>query len=216
MKVLIIEDDIQLSGMIKFFLEKKNMEVVTVEDGEESLSFINLGFDLFIINISIPTINGLDVLKFIRETDIETPIIMITELLEISNLSLAYKYGCSDYIKKPFHFIELEVRMNKLIKKDLEAIIFSDTLVYKKNKKIFLLDGKKIKFRKKEIRLVEILLENINKVVLTEILVDYVWEHEEINCCTLRQLIHGIRSKLPIDIIKTHINIGYEIKSTKS
>lgn len=214
MKVLVVEDDEILKTEIKEFLIKKNLEVTSIVDGEEAITQIdNNNFDLYIIDIYIPKINGLEILKFIRKVDIFTPVIMITASLEISNLELAYEYGCNEYIKKPFHFKELEIRMDNILKKDLDSIIFDDTFLYIKEKNQFLLNGEVLEFRKKEKRFLELLLNNLNKTIGHDTIIDYVWEHEIKESYSLRQLVNGIRKKIPKNIIKTDVGVGYSIEN---
>lgn len=212
MRVLVIEDDELLNEEIKNFLKIKCFDVVCVTDGEKAICQIDKKkFDLYIIDIYIPNINGLDVLKFIRKVDISTPVIIMSGSLEIETLTQAYKYGCNEYIKKPFHLKELEIRMNKLINSDLDDIVFNDSFIYSKEKNSFLLDSQVLDLRKKEKRLLEILISNVNKTVSSEVIIDYVWEHEIKESYSLRQLVNGIRRKLPKNIIKTDIGVGYAI-----
>ena len=100
MKILIIEDDIQLNSTITNFLRYKGCQTTSVEDGEEALEYIDKNFyDLYIIDINIPKVSGLEVLKYIRQKDLITPVIIITASLELENLKTAYKNGCDEYIK---------------------------------------------------------------------------------------------------------------------
>ena len=92
MRVLIVEDDVQLNIAISEFFKLKAFEIVSVKDGLQALEYIDTEyFDLYIIDINIPRINGLDLLKHIRKTDLNTPIIIITASLEIENFSMAFK-----------------------------------------------------------------------------------------------------------------------------
>jgi len=93
----------------------------------------------------------------------------------------------------------------------LDCIRFSDTFVYQKDKNVFLFNDEIIQLRKKEKRFLEILMKNINKTVNKDVITDYVWEYEIKESYTLRQLVNGIRKKLPIDIIKTDIGVGYSL-----
>jgi len=213
MKVLIIEDDVLLNTAIKTFFEIKDYDVISADDGEEAVSLISSTIDLYIIDIKLPCINGLDILKFIRSIDIDTPVIMITASLNINDLTLSFELGCSDFIKKPFHFKELELRIDKLLKSDFGYIRFNNNFIYNADEKIFYSNGEVLKFRKKEKRLLELLMKNINTVVNTDNIIDYVWEMEIKEDYTLRQLVNSIRKKLPEDIIKTHSGIGYELRN---
>jgi len=214
MKVLLVEDDTQLNTTIRTYLETIPFEVTSVEDGEEAIDIIDENTtDLYLIDINIPSISGLDLLKYIRQTNIHVPIIIITASLEINNLTDAFDNGCNEYLKKPFHLKELEVRINKLINVKLGSIQFSDNFYYCKNKKSFMVDERVIDLRKKEKRFLTILIENIGRTVDTQRIIDYVWENEIKDKYPIRQLLNGIRKKLPVDIIKTQIGEGYKIEN---
>ena len=142
-----------------------------------------------------------------------TPIIIITASLEIQNLTDAFDFGCSEYIKKPFHIKELEVRVNKLLNKDSKMIYFSEDFYYDEENKFFTFKKEVIDLRFKEQRLIEILLQNVDNLVPTEIIYDYVWEGDIKETYPLRQLVRDIRKKLPIDIITTKAKQGYIIKT---
>ncbi len=217
MKVLIIEDDVQLNIAISEFCKLKSFESVSIKDGLLALEQIdNEHFDLYIIDINIPRINGLDLLKHIRKTDLDTPIIIITASLEIQNFSTAFENGCSEYIKKPFHLKELDVRINNLLSLNKPVIItLNDELTYDPNKEEFYVQNKPIRLRYKEKRFCAILIKHINTVVSNEMIHDYVWEGEIKETYPLRQLLVELRKKLPSDIIQTMIREGYMIETQK-
>ena len=217
MKVLIIEDDVQLNIAIGEFCKLKSFESVSIKDGLLALEQIDNGhFDLYIIDINIPRINGLDLLKHIRKTDLDTPIIIITASLEIQNFSTAFENGCSEYIKKPFHLKELDVRINNLLALNKPVIItLNDELTYELNKEEFTYQNKPVRLRYKEKRFCAILMKHINMVVSNEMIHDYVWEGEIKETYPLRQLLVELRKKLPSDIIQTKIREGYIIETQK-
>lgn len=217
MKVLIIEDDSQLNIAICEFFKIKEFDTVSVKDGLSAIDQIDHeNFDLYIIDINIPRINGLDLLKHIRKTDLNTPIIIITASLEIENLSTAFDNGCSEYIKKPFHLKELDIRINNLLSLNKsETITLSDELIYDLYSEEFLYKNKPIRLRYKEKRFCTLMIKNINSVVSNEMVCDYVWEGEIKETYPLRQLLVELRKKLPSDIIQTKIREGYIIESKK-
>lgn len=215
MNVLIIEDDTQLNIAITRFFEIKNYNTTSLKDGLVAIDYIDSdGFDLYIIDINLPGINGLDLLNHIRKKDLNTPVIIITASLEIENLTNAYEKGCSEYLKKPFHLKELEVRLNRLLNTDESEIIhFDDGLFYNKNQALFYYANKPIELRHKEKRFCELLISHINKVVSVETIEHYVWENEEKTIYPLRQLVAELRRKLPIELIKTKVKEGYIIEN---
>lgn len=217
LNVVIIEDDIQLNLVLSEYFTLKEFETICIHDGMNAIDFIESSTSnnvaLYIIDINLPSYNGLDIVKFIRKIDIQTPIIMITASLEIKNFTDAFDFGCSEYIKKPFHIKELEVRVNKLFNNEKKMIHFSEDFYYDEENKSFYFKENAINLRFKEQRLIEILLQNADKLVPTEIIFDYVWEGEVREVYPLRQLLADIRKKLPIDIITTKAKQGYIIKT---
>lgn len=217
LNVVIIEDDIQLNLVLSEYFTMKDFKTICIHDGMEAMEFIETAsphkINLYIIDINLPSYSGLDIVKYIRKIDIQTPIIMVTASLEIQNLTDAFDFGCSEYIKKPFHIKELEIRVNKLMQKDIKVIHFSDDFYYNEDNKSFVYKNEIIELRLKEQRLIEILFQNANKLVSTEIIHDYVWEGEIREIYPLRQLLTDVRKKLPIDIITTKVKQGYIIKT---
>lgn len=217
MQVLIIEDDAQLNIAITEFFKIKDFDTVSARDGLKAIDQIdNEHFDLYIIDINIPDINGLDLLKHIRKKDLHTPVIIITASLEIQNISTAFENGCSEYIKKPFHLKELDIRINNLLTLSKSATVrVRDELYYDLYTETFLYADQPIHLRYKEKRFCAILMRHVNRIVSNETIFDYVWEGDIKESYPLRQLLGELRKKLPCDIIQTKIREGYMIETQK-
>jgi len=210
-KVLLVEDDIQLAKIIKKILESKGFDVVLVTDGIDALETIKKNyFDLYLIDINIPKISGLELVRYIREIHNNGFIIMITANVDEYYFEKAYQYGCDDYIKKPFHITELEVRIKHLLNQ--EKSFSFDEYEFKFDEGELFKNKKRIPLRKKEKRLLYILLKNVNKTVSNQKIIDYVWEGEKKENYPLRQLINEIRKKFDKDYIKTAVGIGYRFE----
>lgn len=197
MKILLIEDDSILNETITDYLKLKGNEVIDLENGTEAINVIDKSnFDLYIVDINIPHINGLEIVKYIRNKDIDTPIIMITASMELDSLKSAYKNGCDDYIKKPFYLEELNIRISKLISKSKNKdtlIKISDAVTYDLEYEELSVNGVAKRLRKKEKRLLNLFLNNINKILTTEKIENYVWENEIKDSYPLRQLVNDLR-----------------------
>lgn len=217
MKVLIIEDDAQLNIAITEFFKIKDFDTVSARDGLKAIDQIdNEHFDLYIIDINIPDINGLDLLKHIRKKDLHTPVIIITASLEIQNISTAFENGCSEYIKKPFHLKELDIRINNLLTLSKSATVrVRNELYYDLYTETFLYADQPIHLRYKEKRFCAILMRHANRIVSNETIFDYVWEGDIKESYPLRQLLGELRKKLPCNIIQTKIREGYMIETQK-
>jgi DNA-binding response OmpR family regulator len=196
-KILLVEDDIQLHTTIKLFLESLQYSITSIFDGVDAISTIDENqYDLYIIDINIPNINGLEILKYIRKKDTLTPIIIITASLELSNLKNAFADGCNEYIKKPFYLEELEIRINNLMSNSTtKTIQISDTITYDMDFEELCIESEIVKLRKKERRLLTLLLQNINHTVTTEKIEEYVWENEVRESYPIRQLVADLRKK---------------------
>ena len=216
LKVLIVEDDIQLStAIMEFFTLKYFDSIVSVTTGLKAIHHIDTDtFDLYILDINIPEVNGLELLEYIRKVDIKTPIIMITASLEIENFTHAFDNGCNEYIKKPFHLKELDVRVDNLLnKQQAKTVMITHELHYDDMKEEFIYRHSPIPLRYKEKRLSTLLVNNLNTYISFEHIYDYVWEGEIKESYPLRQLIAELRRKLPPDTIKSKIKVGYMIAS---
>ncbi len=219
MKVLLIEDDIQLNTTVKRFLELKNYDITSILDGEEAINLIDLAsFDLYIIDINLPNVSGLEIVKYIRKKDITNPIIMITASVEINNFIEAYDNGCSEYIKKPFHLKELEIRIENLLQNHQSDILkVTNSITYNFKYEELKIDDVIIHLRKKVNRLLQILLKNINHTVKTEDIISYVWENEIKENYSLRQLIADLRKEFNLDenYIISEVGVGYRFETNK-
>lgn len=210
MKVLLIEDDKYLSRSICNYLEFIKLDVTCSYDGANALELIeNEEFDLFLVDINIPYMSGLELLEHIRRRYIKTPVIIITASLEIANMEKAYENECNDYIKKPFDLKELELRITKLLDFKDEKIALTQNLVFDTKQALLMQNGESIHLRNKEYRLLELLVSKRNEIVTKEHIIEYVWKGEPKESYPLRQLLNELRKKLDSDLIKTEKNLGY-------
>ena len=197
MNILLIEDDTILNETIAHFLKMKENEVTSLDDGMDAIEMIDqTNFDLYIIDINIPEIDGLEIVKYIRQKDLQTPIVMITASMELENFKKAYKNGCDDYIKKPFYLDELEIRINKLMDREMNTntlIKISETVTYDSDYEELTVNGVVNRLRKKEKRLLNLFLNNLNKTLTFEVIENYVWENEIKDTYPLRQLVNDLR-----------------------
>lgn len=200
MNILLIEDDAILNDTIAGFLGMNKHHVTCVNDGAKAIEEIDHSvFDLFIIDINIPNVDGLSIVRYIRQKDLKTPIIMITASMELENFKTAYQNGCDDYIKKPFYLEELEIRIDKLIDSSLtqkSVIQISENISYDFDHEELTVNGIVKRLRKKEKRLLTLFLHNMNKTLPTEKIENYVWENEIRDSYPLRQLVNELRKQL--------------------
>jgi len=212
--ILLIEDDIQLSTTIQKYLLLQGYEVTVINDGGVAIDTIDKNnYNLYIIDINIPNVNGLDITKYLRQKDFATPIIIITASLELSNFQEAFSNGCSEYIKKPFYLEELDIRINNLLSKEKNTLLqIDENITYDMEYEELKVNGITMKLRKKERRLLTILLQNCNKTVASETIIDYVWENEIKENYPLRQLMTDLRKHFESDTqyIIAEVGVGYK------
>jgi DNA-binding response OmpR family regulator len=213
MRVLIVEDDLPLANALKKVLEKNNFEVDVIGDGEEAFNAIlEKNYDLYLLDINLPNLDGHKLLKLIKHKNENAIVVMITASAEIEDIEKAYNYGCNEYIKKPFHAKELLIRINNLIGKkenDLNEIKIDNIRFLKDTMDLFI-DDKPVELRKKERRLLYILITNLNRTVSKEEIINFVWEGEKKENYPLRQLVSSLKSKLENKYIVSVVGIGYK------
>jgi len=216
MRVFLAEDNFALSKALMTFFKLKSYDVYHYSDGEDAFDNINLQNlkDVYVIDINLPNINGLELVKQIRNVDKNVPIIMITASVDINDFENAYDFGCSDYIKKPFNLKELDIRLNKLLEnyfKEEKIVSLKNDIKFDLELGMLYIDNQLVELRKKELRFLTLLFRNNHKKVTTEEFEMYIWEGEIKDSYPLRQLVNGLRRKLKYDFIKTEIGLGYSI-----
>ncbi len=210
MKVLLVEEDKKLNNTICEYLTCKDFKVVSAFLGEplsKAKEFDD--FDICIISNNLSDISGLDLLRTIKEKS-KVPVLIINSSDNILELEKAFYYNCDEYMKKPFHLKELELRIYRVLGVSHVVNIHDDLIFNLKTFNLYYKDSL-ISLRKKEKVLLNILVKKRGKVVSKDEIVDYVWKNITYDEYPIRQLISNLRDKLPFDIIKTEIGQGYKI-----
>jgi DNA-binding response OmpR family regulator len=171
-KILLVEDDLTLGETIEELCQLEGYDTVWVKDGQLALDKIyEEKFDIFLFDINIPFINGFELLEELRQSGDLTPTIFITANVDIDSLRRGFDMGADDYIKKPFDFDELNIRIKSLIKKSFKnytnMIKYGDLSYDTKNKKL-LKDGQAIHLSPTLLYIVEYLLKNIDMIISSD------------------------------------------------
>lgn len=184
MKILLIEDDVEISTMLKNFLVTENFEVVTAYDGQTACEkFFSDNYSLVLLDLMIPKISGMEVMSKIRERN-TVPIIIISAKDTDSDKTLGLGLGADDYITKPFSVTEVLARIKANIRRNTqyaigatnqESIISVGNLVMNTNDYTVQKDGEKIDLTAKEFEILRLLLQNPKKVYTKEQLYSLVW-----------------------------------------
>ncbi|RXJ98071.1 DNA-binding response regulator [Arcobacter sp. CECT 8986] len=214
MKILLLEDDLILNEIITEYLESKNFEVTSTYDGEDALTqLFSTIYDLVLLDVNVPNINGFEILERLRQEGITTPSIFITSLNQIDDLKKGFDIGCNDYIKKPFELEELGLRIENIKKTfNIEANIIEIDKNIILNTKDYMLnnDGIIHNLPQKEAKILIYLVNNANKIVTHEELTSNVWGYEDTpTSSTIRTYIKNLRKILSEDFIQTKKGVGY-------
>jgi len=224
MKILLLEDDFKLSSEIKLFLKDKHFECDAVYDGNLFLKqFTSGGYGLFILDINVPGVNGLEVCAMVRNTDKSTPIIMLTAFGQIEDKIEAFNNGADDYLVKPFHFDELFIRINSLMRRNLnpqqsdEIIRIEDLEINVSEMKVFRANSE-ISLTPKEYQLLLLLAKAKGKPVSKPTISDSVWDlNFETGTNTIEVYINFLRKKIDknfdVKLIHTRPGFGYYLKA---
>jgi DNA-binding response OmpR family regulator len=215
-KILLLEDDEVLSETLVELLEGENFEVVCASDGEIALdaTFVK-HFGLLLLDVNVPFLNGFEFLQSLRESGDMTPAIFITALSDVASLSHGFEVGADDYIKKPFDFDELLVRINALLRKSYNTYaneIKVDDFRFVIEKDELYNGGNFIPLSPYELQITRLLFQHLNKTLLKEYLLDIFNHAKEMSEGSLRVHINKLRKiGLPITTIK---GIGYRLASS--
>ena len=217
MKILLLEDDYLYKVSIKEFLQELDFIVDDFENGDDALDavFTN-SYDLLLLDIRVPGMDGFTLVETIRKEGLNTPIIILTSLTDITNLSRGYDLGCNDYIRKPFDLIELKFRIEHLIKNSCfktldDNIEIPPNYKFDAKKNILYKEKEQIDLSFKESELVSYLVQNRGFFVSIVSLHERIWENKDISYSDIRMCIKRIREKTCKDFIKTKRFVGYKI-----
>ncbi len=216
LKILLLEDDTILSETLMELLESEAFIVIHVDDGQKALdATFSEHFDLFLFDVNVAHLSGFELLQSLRESGDKTPTIFITALTDIASLSHGFEVGADDYIKKPFDFDELLVRINALLRKAYHSydekiqvgefyFAIQKEELYHKNTFIALSPS--------ELKITKLFFQNLNATVQKERLLEYLGDGKEISEGSLRVHINKLRKiGLPITTIK---RVGYRLASS--
>lgn len=216
MRVLLLEDEYMLRVSVTEFLEEMGYEVVGFSNGEKAFDAIyETHFDLYLLDVNVPGMNGFELLRTLRQEGNKTPAIFLTSMVNVSDLQEGYKSGCCDYVRKPFDLTELQIRIMHALKSfyhDGESKIdFGSDLIYDTENFTLTHGGENIALSKTEKEIFTVLLKHTNQVVSVEMFQDEIWG-EYVDPANIRVQINNLRKKLPLDIIQNRRGLGYIIE----
>jgi two-component system response regulator RegX3 len=223
-KVLVVEDEQSLREALVFFLEKEGHEVSVAVDGEEAIRvFDNSGADIILLDLMLPKIDGNQVCKQIRQSS-NVPIIMLTAKDSEIDKIVGLEIGADDYITKPYSTRELLARIKAVLRRKVEppltveSVLVAGELRLDSDRHVVTLNGNPLTLPLKEFELLELLMENVNRVLTRGQIIDRVWGSNYFgDTKTLDVHIKRLRSKVEDDparpkYIQTVRGLGYKLE----
>jgi len=219
MKVLLMEDDIMLNEAIAQYLEKVGHAVHSVKEGNECLDVLkDEVFDLLILDINVPNIDGLSILEKLHEQKRMVPTIFISALIDIEDITRAFDIGCHDYLKKPFHLKELTIRINKILQTrqvPMHHKRLSRSYSFDNETMTLYFDNEPQILPKRQVQIIQLLANNRSLVVNYDMFRDYVWDDDFIDNATIRAEVNRVKKVLKEDFISNIRGIGYMVERPK-
>jgi len=224
LKIGIAEDDLKIAGLLKSALNENGYKVVGVHDGIAALElFLHENFDLFIVDIMMPGLNGIQLCKHIRDNQITTPLLMLTAMGTVDDKVTGLDAGADDYLVKPFHLKELLARVAALLRRQpaniattTHLLCFEDLCLDTYSKEVSRA-GKNIELSAKEFILLELFLRNPNRLLTRQYIAEHAWDiHFDTGTNVIDVYVNFLRKKIDKDferkLIHTKINMGYILK----
>ena len=225
MKLLLVEDNEQLNKALTMVLKRNSYIVDSVFDGEDALSYIdNYEYDVIILDIMLPKINGLEVLKKMRENGNHTSVLMLTAKSTIEDKITGLDSGADDYLAKPFVVEELLARIRALARRkpnyDSDNVIKYGDLSLDISNSVLSCSDKKVTLMNKELQIMILLMKNKDNIVTQDKIINNAWNNEEypisdniwVFISYLRKKLDSIDSKVKIKSIRYH---GYHLEYHK-
>ncbi len=215
-KILLLEDDLLLSESLQDLLEEEGYLLDCARNGEQALEMLyKKKYDLYLFDINVPLINGLELLKELRQNSDSTHAIYITSYSDKETLTNAFSYGADDYIKKPFDNDELLLR----IRANLQRLHVEESLSFKalhvdNTHKSISLDEKVLELSLKEFTLLKLLIIHAEKILTKEMIIDALWSpSQSVSDGAIRVYINRIKSVIEPYIVENIRGVGYRLIS---
>jgi len=221
-KILLLEDDANLNETISEFLEEHGYDVTPVYDGFEAQDKLyESKYDLLLLDVNTPGVNGFTILKEAREAEVLAPAIFITSLDSIEDLEKGFESGCDDYIRKPFVLKELLIRVETLLKrgffhKEKDYVSLNDGIVYDISNSALLINEEEVLLGNKEALLLKLFIQTEGEVLVHERIYKHLWNFdEEPSDTALRTYIKNLRKLIGKETIVSLKKQGYKFTTQK-
>jgi len=219
MKILLLEDDVLLGeAMVKYLTATGHM-VELLRNGDNAYRILQrFKYDLLVLDINVPGVDGLTLLEKLHILKIQTPTIFISALVEIEDISRAYDLGCYDYLKKPFHLKELVIKIDKILQGrhiPTEHFRLSTHYSYYMEEGILRFHDEVQILSHRRQQIIRLLVSNRSRVVSYDMFREFVWSDTYVDDATIRAEVNRLKKSLKEDIIINVRSIGYMIDRPK-
>lgn len=215
-KILLLEDDLLFAETLIDTLEESGYEITHVKNGEVFLDkAYESHFDIYLLDINVPLLNGIETLKQIREQNNTTPAIILTSYKDKETLKNGFLSGCDDYLTKPFDIDELELRILSLLKRSGKVVdlIQFDNVIYNPSMQTITKNGVDMQCGQKVIELFKLFYENRGKIVTKDMIISRLWNYdEEYSDGSIRVYITKFQKLFDDKKIHNIKNVGYKVE----
>lgn len=218
-KLLLLEDDSALNETITEYLQEQGYEVISVFDGDEAQERVyETPFDLLLLDVNVPGIDGFSLLKAARETGTKTPAIFLTSRSALADVEDGFESGADDYLRKPFALKELLLRIENLLKRNFyhdntDKIELGEGLYYDTAALTLSKNGETVTLSDKESRLLKLFIQRRGELIVHEVIKEQLWGFdEEPSDDALRTYIKHLRQIVGKENIVSHKRLGYQFR----
>lgn len=219
-KIFLLEDEPMLSEAIHEYLLSLGHRVALCDNGTQAFERLkDETFDLLILDINVPGMNGLELLEALHTFKVRTPAIYISALVDIEGISRAYDLGCYDYLKKPFHLKELSLRIDKVMQSctlPRNHLRLSHSYSYDASTSTLMCENVTHPLTKRQLQIIDLLARNRGRVVDFDQFRTYVWDEEYVDNATIRAEVSRLKKSLKEDFIQNIRALGYMIDIHRS
>jgi len=170
------------------------------------------GYACFVLDINVPSLDGIEILKKVRDFHPETPVIIISSSVELEVIKDAYNFGCNDFLKKPFFIDELEIKIEKLCNIRHDIIDLGHACQFDFKTSLLHIGAHEEHLSRKEKLLLNVLISEKGKVVTFNKIQAMVWEGNFASLDSIRSLMRRLRKKIPFECIETMVDVGYVLR----
>jgi DNA-binding response OmpR family regulator len=218
-KLLLLEDDPNLSESVSEYLEEQGYSVTSVYDASEAEdSLYEQKFDLLLLDVNVPGGDGFSILKNSRKEGNATPAIFITSRNSMQDVEEGFESGGDDYIRKPFALKELLLRIQTILKRNFyhnptDALTLAEGITYDIDNQVLRIKGEIQNLQLKEHKLLKLFIQHKNELLTHEVILEHLWDYDETpSDGSLRTYIKTLRKLLGKDSIVSHKRLGYQFR----